>query len=92
MKTATLVKELSGFTGSARLWHCEPPMVSDCDTELVTEYVVTSATNIPFSGPETYIFASDSVGHVTCWGELPGSFQGGLDHEEAIRNAGYEVR
>ena len=47
-------------------------------------YVVTSGA-FPFgSGPETYVFRSDSDGEVTEWGELPGSFKGSVDHERAI--------
>ena len=33
---------------------------------------------------ETYIFACDSEGRVSDWTELPGSFQGGTDHQRAI--------
>lgn len=56
-----------------------------------TEYVWVSAANVMFSGPETYIFPCDADGEVTDWGELPGSYKGGLDHEEALAEAGYEI-
>ena len=35
---------------------------------------------------------ADERGNVLDWGELPGSFQGYVDHEEALNCAGYEVR
>lgn len=44
-----------------------------------------------FSGPETYIFPANEDGKVVHWAELEGSFRGGLDHERALRNAGFEV-
>lgn len=53
--------------------------------------VVVSATNVPYSGPETYIFPGDDTGKITGWGELEGSYKGGLDHTKALENAGYTV-
>lgn len=41
-------------------------------------------------GAETFIFAADEKGNVTRWVELRGSFKGELDHDKALRNAGYE--
>jgi hypothetical protein len=41
------------------------------------------------SGPETYIFPSDETGKVIDWGELDGSYRGGLSHEKAIEDAGF---
>ncbi len=81
-KTAKLVKNLDGWRGEARLYRLAPPLDGN-------EYVVVSATNAMFSGPETYIFASDEAGKVDCYGELDGSFRGGLDHAKALRGAGY---
>jgi len=82
-KTATFVKNLDNFTGDARLYKLDPPMDGN-------QYVVVSATIVPFSGPETCIFPSNEDGKVTSWGELYGSFRGGLDHQQALENAGYE--
>lgn len=48
-----------------------------------TSHVVVSAVTV-VGRPETFIFPSDPEGNVLDWGELEGSFQGGLDHEEAI--------
>lgn len=94
-KTATFVKKVGVRSDiDARLYRLDPPLAAkDWDTgEMVShEYVRTSATVVMFSGPETYIFPADENGEVTDWGELEGSYKGGLDHEEALRGAGYEV-
>jgi hypothetical protein len=57
-----------------------------------TNYVVISAVNAMFSGPETYIFPASSNGEVIDWCELDGSYKGGLDHVQALRQAGYGIR
>ena len=96
-KTATLVRALNGFTGSAALYKLSEPLhYLDWDedgneVEMAALYVVISAANVIFSGPETYIFPSNRKGEVVSWGELPGSYRGGLDHHEALRGAGYEA-
>jgi len=59
-------------------------------------YVVAASSaveHIPGTPPirETLIFGADADGHVLTFDELPGSYIGGLDHEEALRRAGYEV-
>lgn len=87
--TARLVKDrLPNFTGHANLYRLNPPM--ECENGTF-EYVVVSATMVYPLGPETYIFAADSKGQVTDWGELPGSFRGALDHRAALAGAGYVV-
>jgi hypothetical protein len=96
MRRATLVRHLANFTGDARLYRLDPPLSIDNgwdeDTKgCVAEYVVVSATHAMFSGPETYIFPADADGNVTNWGELAGSYRGGLDHEAALSGAGYEA-
>jgi len=93
-KIATFVRDLSGFTGSAKLYHVSPPIEQkdwDGEVEAVHSHVVVSATVALFSGPETYIFPANEDGQVVDWGELDGSFQGDLDHEAALRGAGYEI-
>lgn len=92
VNTATLIKEgLPDFTGQANLYRLDPPIAADDSEKGPWEYVVTSAVVAPYTGPETYIFASDENGEVVDWGELNGSYRGALDHEQALRNAGYEV-
>lgn len=92
---ATYIKDLEGFTGNAKLFKVDPPMEynkpwDDEDPPAnKTEFVVVSAANVMMSGPETYIFPSDENGHVISWGELDGSYRGGLSHSEALSGAGY---
>lgn len=97
--TAHFVKQCNGTgecngTCEGRVYRLDPPYETrdwDDNPTGSTEFVWVSATIAMFSGPETYIFASDADGKVSNWGELPGSFQGGLDHEAALRGMGYEV-
>jgi hypothetical protein len=78
-----------------RLYKLDPPISEpDWEDEDVInqhEYVVVSAVVACIGGPETYIFPADENGEITDWGELKGSFQGALDHELALANAGYTV-
>jgi len=98
MNIAYKIKYLDGFRGEAVLFRVEPPLEGH-------EYVVVSAVDIkPPTGvetpsfmqdyyiPETYIFGADPDGHVTAWGELPGSFKGAMDIPRALAQAGYEIR
>lgn len=79
----TLIKKLEGWwQGDARLYELTEPV--QYRGGHLTNYVVVSATVVPGSGPETYMFASDEDGNVLSWGELPGSFRGGLDHKKAL--------
>ena len=89
-KTATLIRTLKSRTTSVsavtqRLYRLNPPLENK-------RFVVVSAANVLFSGPETYIFAANQKGTITNWSEMTGSFRGALDHERALRNAGYEVK
>ena len=56
-----------------------------------TPVVIVSAAVAPLTGVSTYIFTANETGDVTDWGELDGSFRGALDHNAALRGAGYEV-
>jgi hypothetical protein len=85
MGLATLIKK--GTSSSGAMWECfqlDPPLAGH-------EYVRVSAVIAPFSGPETYLFPADSDGEVTDWGELEGSYRGGLDINEALHRAGYDT-
>lgn len=58
-----------------------------------TDYVVVSAAVVSGS-PETYIFPAELTAtgvEITDWGELTGSYRGGLDQETALNAAGYTV-
>ncbi len=66
-----------------RTYRLDPPLDG-------SEYVVVSAVVALYSGPETYIFPADETGHITGYGELDGSYRGGLSHETALRDAGYD--
>lgn len=81
--------------GDQRLYQLDPPLPgfawNDEDAPQY-EYVVVSAADVSFSGPETYIFGSDKTGEIVSWSELDGSFKGDLDHGQALRNAGYVVK
>lgn len=93
MGSATFVKQRNG-RGDGRVYRVDPPIEQrdwDGEVEATHEYVWVSATVVPYTGPETYIFPSDADGNVLDWGELDGSYRGGLDHAEALRGAGYEV-
>ena len=81
---ATFIKDLEGFNGEGKMYRLDPPLDGN-------EFVAVSAVNAMLSRPDTYIFPWDENGSVTCWGELEGSCRGSLDHDQAIRNAGYEI-
>ena len=85
MATAKLIKHMESWRGDARHYRLTPPL---------GEYgnVVVSAVDIPFCGEETYIFGCDENAENINYCELNGSFRGGLDHEKALRDAGYEVQ
>lgn len=85
MKIAEKVRDLEGFTGSATLYKLSPPMKGG------VEFVVVSATIAMFSGAETYLFRANKVGEITDWGELNGSYRGGLSHIKALKGAGYSI-
>ncbi len=76
------IKILDGGSGEMRLYK----------TDGTPNYVIISATVVPYGGgPETYIFPADEEGKVIDWSEMEGSFEGGLDHDAAIINAGWEL-
>jgi len=84
-KTATLVRDnLPRFHGHAALFRLDPPLEG-------AEYVIVSAANVAFSGPETYIFPGGENGMPTSWGELDGSRRGSFTHDEVLEDLGYTV-
>lgn len=85
MLKATFLKEQISHRGAVqRVYRLEPggPL---------PEFVCVSAIVAMFSGPETYVFACDAEGEITDFSDLEGSYRGGLDHDEALRGAGYEA-
>lgn len=95
-KTATFLRKLDDFKGDARLYQLSELVGYDLDWETEeyaaqTNHVIVSAVIALYSGPETYIFPANEEGKVLDWGELDGSFRGSLDHEQALRDAGYEI-
>jgi hypothetical protein len=89
--TATFVRDLEVLRPDVkqRLWRVDPPMAGSTGGSGPHSHVVTSSAVVMFSGPETYIFAATAEGEIVDWGELDGSMRGVLDHNAAIRNAGY---
>lgn len=85
MKEATFIK--SRQSGAGAVWR-HYVLAEPLDGH---SYVIVSATVVPHSGPETYIFGADESGEVVDWMELDGSFRGECDHEQALANAGYSV-
>ncbi len=84
-KIAKFISEkVSGVRANMHLYKMTPALDGH-------QFVVVSAVNAMFSGPETLIFPSDESGEITDWGELEGSFRGSLDHSEALEDVGYEV-
>lgn len=93
-RTATFLRSLDGFTGDARLYQLSTPVEYESrtdDGQATTSFVIVSATVVMFSGPETHIFPANANGEVVAWGELDGSYKGGLDHEAALAGAGYSI-
>jgi len=93
LKATRIDKDISEkFNGRAVLYELDEAVPytkynweSDEHTKEQSFYVVASAVVPMFgSGPETFLFPCDSEGNVLDWGELPGSFVGGLDPQQAI--------
>lgn len=97
MKTAKEVKcDLKGFTTDAVLYQLSEPVEYNKNYETgeyqeKTSYVIVSSANVIFTGAETYIFPANKKGKVLDWEELSGSYRGGLNHNEALENAGYTI-
>lgn len=95
VSTATFVKDLEGWRGDASLFRLNPPLSDEpYDEDVIPthyEYVIVSGVDALFTGPETYIFPADSNGDAVSMLELPGSFRGAIDQEQALHGAGYEI-
>lgn len=86
MKTATWLRDITDWQGNVSLYELSEPLEG-------ADFVFVSAVRVPFSGPETYIFAADGPDATdpSSWAELDGSYRGGLSHEHALANVGYEI-
>lgn len=93
MTTATFIKNWYNGVADQSLYRLDDPVSykDENDAEQSTEYVVVSAAIAMFTGPETYIFPADEDGKVLDWGELEGSYRGGLDKKSALEGAGWVV-
>ena len=96
MATATLLNRVEGFNGSALLYRVSEPLSymkynEDGEgTEEKTRYIILSAVNAPYSGPEVLAFPATYEGEVLSWSELFGT-RGDLEHERALEENGYTV-
>lgn len=88
--------KLNDMRGEAYAYELDPPIKDepwDDSEPQEYKYVVVSAVRV-LGVPETYIFPARKAGDVVViadYSELPGSYRGGLDHNEALRGAGYAV-
>lgn len=98
--TATFIKDLEPRKrGTAKLYRVSPPLTQQCyccdQVEAEYDYVIASALISPGAElgdrQEVLIFGADADGQMLSSGELDGSYRGGIDHEKALKNAGYEV-
>ena len=85
---ATFVKDLTGFTGSAKLYRVDPPVKFDEDQE--ADHIAVSQVCSGWAH-ETYAFPADKDGTVVNWGELEGSMRGAHSHEEVVEACGYTI-
>lgn len=88
MKTAKYLRNVTGWTGDARVYELSEPLEG-------AKFVIVSATVALYTGAETYIFPA-TVGSLeeddpSDWGELEGSYRGGLSHADALEGAGYVI-
>jgi hypothetical protein len=87
--SAVAVKSVKEAKGRACLYKLSVPLVG-------YEYVVVSAAkdhrdHYDNMIGETFIFGSDESGKIKSFLELPGSYKGGLDHQKALNDAGYDI-
>lgn len=86
--TAKMIRQLDGWTGDAALYELSKP-ITDRDG-LKHKFVIASATLV-LGSPETYLFPANAEGKCLDFGELTGSYRGGLSHTKALLGAGFAV-
>lgn len=84
MMTNRIARKIKDINPRQILWEVLPRIDGH-------KYVITSASNIEFTGPETYMFASDEKGNIVDWCELPGSYRGELDHKKCFEYINYKI-
>jgi len=86
MKSAKAIKNMKETQGQACLYELSEPLGG-------YGYVVVSAvkSRLTDRDGETLIFGSDEVGKIKSFLELPGSYNGGMDHQKALNDAGYDI-
>ena len=87
---ATHIKTLNNWLSDARLYELDKPIEYDetgADKNPTTKYIIVSAVDVIFSGPETFIFPAHADGTVINHLEMDGSYKGGLSHSMALMNA-----
>jgi hypothetical protein len=85
MNKAIFIKDFKTHFGNAKLYKMNPAYEGH-------DFVRASAANVPYSGDEVYLFPSDEKGNISDFGELDGSYRGGLDFSKVIKDIGYEER
>ena len=73
---------------TASLYRVDPPLHSTPTRGY--DHVIVLAQEDQY-GEQTLILGADPDARITSLGDLPGSFDGAMDHVEALRRAGYEV-
>ena len=86
MKSAKAIKNMKETQGQACLYELSEPLGG-------YGYVVVSAvkSRLTDRDGETLIFGSDEVGKIKSFLELPGSYDGGMDQQKALNDAGYDI-
>jgi hypothetical protein len=82
MKIAKHIQSELGWTSDARLYALSEPLDGH-------SHVIVSAADAPYTGPETLIFGCDERGNAVDFIDLDGSFRGELNHDKALKLAGY---
>jgi len=85
-KSAVALRNIKEAQGRACLYKLSEPLTG-------YEYVVVSAvkSNLTDRDGETLIFGSDDTGKIKSFLKLPGSYTGGMEHDKALNDAGYDI-
>jgi hypothetical protein len=84
MNTNRTARKIKNVNSHQILWEALPRIEG-------YKFVITSTSNVQFTGPETYMFAADEKGNIIDWCELPGSYRGELNHEKCFEEIGYKI-